>query len=362
MQAQSRSKKGFTLLELLVAMAVGLVILGAAVGIFTKGMDAVNRVTTRADMQANVRVGFNELSRDLYRAGTGIPFGGIPIPSASTGGTNPQYACDGGQCYLPGNNKLTQGTLFAVTPGNNVGPTSTETTDAITISYIDPTLNWTAYPTSTITSTNPITVTMPAATTPALNDPAFGLNVGDVFMLSNSNGQALGVVTGFNAPAKTITFATGDPLNINQPAAPAGNIPSIATVGTNPKTYPLTTLSRVIMATYFIQQVVGADGLPDFRLMRQIGARTPQPLAEHIQDLKFFYDLWSDNTGTLTVGSPDCIPTGAVPPTPAPGLIRKVSIRIAVRSIRADKFRVYDNMTYTSSIGPRNLSFHDRYK
>ena len=362
MPAHSRSKHGFTLIELMIAMAVGLVILGAAVGLFTKGADAVSRVTSRADMQANIRVGFNELTRDLYRAGTGIPFGGVPIPSAATGGTNPLFACDNLQCYLPGNNQMAQGYLFPVTPGNNVGPLTTETTDAITIAYIDPTLNWTAYTTSTITSTNPITVTMPVGTTPALNDPAFGLNIGDVMMLSNSNGQALGVVTGFNAGARTITFANGDPLNINQSAAPAGNIPSISTVGSNPKTYPLTTLSRVIMATYFIQTVVGVDGQPDSRLMRQIGARTPQPLAEHIQDLKFWYDLWNDTAGALTVASPDCVPTGAVPPTPAPSLIRKVDIKIAVRSTRSDKYGIYDNITYNTSVGPRNLSFHDRYK
>ena len=361
MQA-SHSKRGFTLIELMVAMAVALVVLGAAVGLYTKGMDTVNRVTSRADMQANVRVGFNELTRDLYRAGTGIPFGGIPIPSAATGGANPRFACDALQCYVPGNNTLSQGYLFAVTPGTNVGPLTTETTDAITVSYVDPTLNWTAYPTTTITSTNPITVTMPVGTTPVLNDPAFGLNIGDVLMLSNSNGQALGVVTAFSAAARTITFANGDPLRINQSTAPAGNIPSIATPGSNPKTYPPTTISRVVMATYYLQNVAGADGLPDWRLMRQIGARTPQPLAEHIQDLKFFYDLWSDAAGALTVGSPDCVPNGANPPTPAPGLIRKVSIRIAVRSIRRDKYNVYDSVSYTTSVGPRNLSFHDRYQ
>ena len=55
MQA-SHSKRGFTLIELMVAMAVALVVLGAAVGLYTKGMDTVNRVTSRADMQANVRV------------------------------------------------------------------------------------------------------------------------------------------------------------------------------------------------------------------------------------------------------------------------------------------------------------------
>jgi Tfp pilus assembly protein PilW len=359
MQASKHGSKGFTLLELMVAMATTLVVLGGVVALFTKGMDAVNRVTTRADIQANVRAGLNELSRDLYRAGTGIPFGGIPIPSAGTGGTNPRYACDFVQCYLPGNNSLTQGTLYPVGPGNNVGPTTTETTDAITVAYVDPTLDWSAYPTTNITSTNPITVTMPAGTTPALNDPAYGLQVGDVMMLSNSNGQAIGVVTGFSAAAGTITFAAADPLNMNQPLAPAGNIPAIAIAGSNPKTYPLTTVSRIIMATYFLQATVGADNRADSRLMRQIGAHTPQPLADHIQDLKLTYDLWSDVAGALTVASPTCIPTGGV--TPAPNMIRKVNIKLTGRSIRADKFGVYDNISFSTSVGPRNLSFHDRY-
>jgi prepilin-type N-terminal cleavage/methylation domain-containing protein len=354
-------QKGFSMVELLVAMAVTLVVMGAAVGLYLKSAQINIWLSQKAEMQSEIRAGSNQLARDLDQAGTGIPIGGLPIPSAATGGTNPQFACDSAQCYITPNNKLTLGTLYKVTPANSVGPTTSEATDAIIITYIDPALQgWTAYPTSVLADDG-TTLTMPAGTTPALNDPSVGLDIGDVLLLQNANGSALGVVTSFTAASGLIAFASADPLNINQPAAPVGNVKSLQTTpapaAPNPK-YPAVTVSRVMMITYFIQTVNTTDG-PDTRLMRQIGARTPTPVAEHIQDLKFTYDVFDSTTGTLTSNLPDAA-TGT-PPTPKPNQIRKINITITQRSPRRNAQGYYDATSLTTSVGPRNLSFQDRY-
>jgi hypothetical protein len=112
------------------------------------------------------------------------------------------------------------------------------------------------------------------------------------------------------------------------------------------------------MITYFIQIVPGPDG-NDSRLMRQIGARAPTPIAEHIEDLQLTYDVFDDTTGTLNTGLADAA-TGA-PPIPKPNQIRKINLILTARSPRRNAQGNYDRISFTTSLGPRNLSFHDRY-
>lgn len=344
-------QKGFTFVELMIAIAIMLVVMAAATSLYQKSVQVSTIVNQQAEMQGELRAAANQLARDLNQAGTGIPLGGIPIPSAASGGTDPQFACDSIRCYITAGNTFTQGVLYKVTPANGVGPNVVQVSDAIIITYTDPGLNWSAYPTQ-VGAANGSTITMPAGTTPALNAPDVGLNVGDVLMLQNANGAAAGVVTNFVAGTRVITFANLDPLNINQSGATAGNIKSLNVPAS------ATTVSRVMMITYFIQTIATPNG-PDTQLMRQIGARTPTPVAEHIEDLQFTYDVFDTNTSTLTAALPDAA-IGS-PAVAVPNQIRKVNITMSVRSPRPNAQGVYDHLSLTTSIGPRNLSFHDRY-
>jgi hypothetical protein len=196
---------------------------------------------------------------------------------------------------------------------------------------------------------------MPVATTPAVTDPALGITPGDVILLQNTHGSAIGVATA--VAGNTITFGL-DPLNINQLAAPSGNIKSLATPGSNPVTYPATQVSRLVMVTYFIQPVAGPNG-PDARLARQLGSHPPVPIAEHIEDLKFTYDVVDPTSNALTANSPDAV-TGN-PPSSQPGQIRKININLTAKAVRTEKGGDFQRVNLTTSIGPRNLSFRDRY-
>lgn len=358
-KANSPAARGVTFVELMVAIAVSLVVMAAAVSIYQKTVRSSDLVMQRMDIQLELRAAANEVARDFDQVGTGMPITGVPIPSATTGGSNPRFACDSSACYLTTNFTLNQGVLYKVVPANGAGPSTLQVTDAVVLTYLDPTLTWTAYPTQTLAS-NGNTLTMPVGTTPALNDPAVGLNVGDVLLLQNTNGSAVGVVTAFNGSTRVITFANGDPLNINQSGAAVGNIKALRynPLPGTPPYYPPVTVSRVTMITYFIRQVTTADGT-SFRLMRQVGARTPVPVAEHIEDLQLTYDLFDDATGTATANLPDAA-TGS-PATPKPNQIRKINVTITARSSRVNAQGQYDRLSYSTSLGPRNLSFRDRY-
>jgi hypothetical protein len=327
--------------------------------LYRKTVQVSTLVTQQSEMQNEIRAAMNQLARDLNQAGTAVPIAGVSIPSAATG-TNPKFACDfTPTCYITAGNFFTQGMLYKVNPANGVGPDVLRPTDAIIITYRDPALNWSAYPTQTGTTTGN-RITMPAGTTPPLNDPAVGLVVGDVLLLQNPNGSRVGVVTSFTAATRQINFANGDPLNMNQSAATGGNIKSLrySPVPAVAPFYPWITVSRIMMVTYFIQQIATPSG-QDTRLMRQVGAGTPLPVADHIEDLQFTYDVIDTDTSVPTTG----LESAAVgsPPTPVPNQIRKINITMTVRSPRPNAQGQYDHFTLTTSIGPRNLSFQPRY-
>ena len=66
-------EKGFSLIELMVAMTVTLIITGAVFQLVTAGKSAFRREPEMADRQQNIRVAMDLISQDVYRAGYGAP-------------------------------------------------------------------------------------------------------------------------------------------------------------------------------------------------------------------------------------------------------------------------------------------------
>src|SRR5579872_2740697 len=89
--------KGFSLIEVLVAMALGLVVVGAGVAMFKSATNVTQTTFSRSDMQQNARGALAIITRDLSQASIGIPQAGIALP---TGGPGPAIgACSAAQCY-----------------------------------------------------------------------------------------------------------------------------------------------------------------------------------------------------------------------------------------------------------------------
>src|ERR1700676_1197388 len=104
--AMQRSSKhldqGFTMIELLISLAVTMVVLGGAVLVFTNSVQSSTRSLKYSEIQTEARAALSQITRDLSQAGTGVPLNGIPIPSLLAGGINPNFACDTTQCYTGG--------------------------------------------------------------------------------------------------------------------------------------------------------------------------------------------------------------------------------------------------------------------
>jgi prepilin-type N-terminal cleavage/methylation domain-containing protein len=384
--------RGFTLVELMVAMVLTLILLGMAFNIFDKLNNAADLAGTMADVNENLRAGENMIARDLSTAGANIPLGGFPLPS---GGTPckpipvPLPAWLPAQVFNPacGNN------MNVITPGSGFGPTSGSggtkiPTDSVTLITVNPTSQLNEFQLSSI---SPITTTpgayccFPAGTTSVtitVNPGTNGGNLtaagssqvvpGQLIMLSNANTSVLLAVS--TVGATTITCTTGDaandPLGLNQFPLSA-NSPTAGTVAQLQTTaapaanfYPATYAYQINMTTYYLDN---ASRAPIWMLMKQVGtgapmtgapptvpSQPPQPVAMGINVLQFAYSL-----------SPPAVPTDPTRTFVAPytpNTIRKVNLWLTAM---ADHPNRKSGLYYTNSMGTsvtaQNLAYYNQY-
>lgn len=78
---------GFSLVELMIAMAVGLVVLGAMYSVFTIQNKTFGNQEEIVAMQQSVRAGMDMMTREIMMAGYN-PTGGTPKPEIVTAGAN----------------------------------------------------------------------------------------------------------------------------------------------------------------------------------------------------------------------------------------------------------------------------------
>jgi prepilin-type N-terminal cleavage/methylation domain-containing protein len=357
-----KREKGFSLIELLVAMAILLVVVSVATTAIIQAQHVSEAIALEANVQENLRAGMHFIVRDLTQAGEGIPAAGISIPNTAAGVSHiarpgtPAASIFQSQS-LPA---VSYTSLPPVIPGSQLGSVVTTqnasskailtggfNTDIITILYEDNTVvssaGGAAAPLLTATPVNqpvgppicngtitangssvtmdPACFTMPGGPTP--------IAVGNLILFHNINGTALEYVT--SIAGSTINFAAGDPAGLNQTGLPNGTVSNLSVAATP------TTISRVWMVTYYLD-VVTNPAKP--QLVRQVNypnypagaaANPPQQIGEVIENLGFSYDIVNtqDPTGTYPNGPGDA-PTALAPDTPF--AFRAVNVYLGGRS------------------------------
>ncbi|HLW88285.1 MAG TPA: hypothetical protein VKR57_07305 [Terriglobales bacterium] len=387
---------GFTFIELMTAMTLGLLVVAGAVKLFSQGVDATWVVSQRAEMQQDLRAVENMMTKDISLAGAGVAGGqGIALPSGT--GVTPIYGCDqsglASGCPPNGGVKYPCAsivgacipTLTGIIPGFALGikpPGSITVSDLITVAYSDTIFALNCYTVTFTAPGNVVTLTAPANPPPAscilppglafpqnIDNLAVGLQPGDLIFFQNAaKGPAIAEVTNVkgNAPGPwTVTFANGDPLQMNQSGA-TNDLTQISgftalggasTVGT--------VANRIFVITYYLKvnpDPTGATtGTPV--LMRQVNGHTAVPAAENVINTQFTYDTY-DSSGNLLNQLPD----GGESIGVSLNLIRKINIaHLTIRSqldgsrsalFATNGFQGYDVQT---SISARNLSYQNRY-
>ena len=343
MRQKALSSRGSSVLELTMSTLLTGVVLLAGGALFRPAIDVSHMVIQRAAMQQSARSAMDVISRDLRLAGNGIPGGGIQLP-AGAGSVPPKFACDSGSCYLTvSDNQYSNARLYALTTGDEMGEVVNGIlTDIVTVAYRDPNSNLDEYPLTEV-SVNGNQIRFDTSTSPAYDDPDTGVKSGDVLLLCNMNGCAAGAVTNVQAANGYVDLGA-DPLDINQPSAAFGNIASLMNPASEIRAF------RILVVTYYID----ASNPDALRLMRQVNAHPSQVAAFNVENLQLSYDIFDQNSSTVTNDLSDAGGT--------PNQIRKINLSLGARSPGEALFqRGYERLILTTSVSPRNLRFRDFY-
>ncbi len=365
---KKKSQQGFSLLEALVAMAVGLVVVGAGFMLFQQATNASKTTLSKTEMEQNGRAALNFMMQDVSVAATDYQQAGVGVPQ--TGSTMAVFGCTGCATSTFLNNQATP-----IMPYDKNSMSSSS--DTITVLYVDSTwpptaqtvvTNTTTTPPSATISSNGNQMTITTASFADANgvmrnyqDTLYGSKVGDVMLIWNPNGYALASVTAVGSGG--VLTLGADALHLNQTTATAANV---AALKGGASLYPASTAaSRVKIVTYFVTNTAGPDGVMNTAddipvLMRQVnGDATATEVADYVQNLQLTYDLYNPVSGVWQFAATGI--GGAAPTVSDPTQIRKINIALQMRSQNKNSSGVYDYVWASSSVSPRDLSFSDRY-
>ncbi len=142
-----------------------------------------------------------------------------------------------------------------------------------------------------------------------------------------------------------VTFAAGDPLRMNQPAAAAGSLGTIPVGSTG-------SANRINVISYYLDNTI----VPP-RLMRQISGHSPIPVAENVSFMQFTYDLFNFNTGSFLTEQAD----GGASQGLTPNQITKINIKHMSFASTLHGAPGYQGLDLQTSVSARDLTFKNNY-
>jgi hypothetical protein len=385
---------GFTLSEMLVSTAVLLLVTGTTLTTMKNAVMINDAAGQLGDSSQNIRAGTNLLIRDLMMAGRIFGAEGVAMPNGA--GVKAFYRP--GPLPAPGWPTTTSGLTFnlvttdiddtgntevntmnlpSITTGYQLGPmilgtTAAAATDVVTIMTVDEFVPTAYAPPQGVTATDATIATdgsnilMAATAAWMIGDTVNNtkaIQVGDLILFKNQNGNALKYVTRMDTTHIYFDNTSADPFGFNQAAA-SPNYPMLTLKGqtsfTNTPWSIYTSIFRAMMITYYVDNTT-TPGMP--RLTRQINNYAPTALAGVVEDLDLTYDLVDGVTNPAAVPSLPWTNNAVSPPVSYnSNQIRKVNLHVGVRSDQVSKpTQSYVRIHMNTSVDARSLATVDRY-
>lgn len=338
------SEKGFSLIELLVAMVLFTVVTGAVFGLVVVAKRSRSVVNEQVPLNKNARVALNLLGRDTYNAGYGYPLKNtvvLPDNRVST------------LLAIPVDIDTSRDTVPPVMSGNNVTlntftTTANTYTDQVTFLFKDSTFNLVGPVGSQVSQ--PLNINA-ATTTSGIDEiiPISGSNtacrVNDIYLVTGNTGSTLGVSTALSG-ANKVQFSNGDLLGFNQTGT-SGPLRGITTPAS---------MQRVLMVTYFVT--------PDGTLTRRDYANVlpavkwvDEPLVFGVEDFQIEYVMDDGTISNNPSAGPDQLPGTADDTQANLAAIRQVRFTIKVRTTESSAVGTPNRITMSSTFSTRNLGY-----
>jgi len=353
---------GFSLIEVLVSMAILTAVVGATLVGMANIMSANDVVIQTASMNNSLRTGMDLMIRDLLQVGSGLPSGHtVTIPNGA-GATQVNIPGPPGSAFQT---VLGDSTLPAVIPRPGGGPTINGVpTDVLTVLMADNT--FLSVGLTAVTST-----TVDIAAGPIIDSGPDRVSTGQLMMISKGAFTTLVQVTAVDTATRRLTFANGDSLNLNQTGAAAGNL--LALNAAAPANTPASTnITRVRMITYYLDATTDSRHP---RLTRRINNGHPTTfnnllgtaVAMDVENMQLTYDIsnGTNNPGNVKMAAADLLTSGACSPVAcAATQIRKVNIALSGRNknVGNNQKKLALRTTLQSQVALRGMAFVDRYR
>ncbi len=361
-------EKGFTLLELLIAMAIGAIVLLAAYNVFVSQQKSHKLQSELVDAQQNARSAFDLLTRELRLAGAGVQR--AILNSNITGGTTTSLSVVSATGFCNGE------VINIIAPTKSDAVTITGTlTDSCNPPFCQALpctgITLTSAPTNSYTyTTEDVSIFKEKITSATENSIAFRAPIYTketvLFRGANSGATTLYISNGASD-----NFSSGDTIFIDDgggrferlyqviqtssstcPATGNNNDCDTLTLNTNPpllNSYPIGSKVNTGVTT-----VTYAFDSPNDRITRDIGSGA-QPFAENIDYFQIKYYDGSNNPIPNPAPSPY---TGVSLTATERAKIRKVNIQIVAISSKDDtnytETGTYDDGTTYANRGSTN--------
>jgi type IV pilus assembly protein PilW len=354
---RSHGEKGFSLLELLIAMVIFLIVTGAIYGLMEVGRIDRNRSSRRSDVLKNARVAVHMIGRDALNAGLGYHRRGAVVPDnfLST------------RIGIPTDADSNRDMLTSVVAGddlftNNLSANTATRTDTIAFCYRDVDFN-----AGNVIGLQGVSAPSGSPTVARLtaNTPTGAAQAQpyDLYLIESDTSQVAIMGTTVNG-SNQIDAAPGDPLGLNQPLDGTGANGSVlrqctSSADQNCTTY-LASAKRFFLVSYKVK--------PDGTLVRTVfgnnrGAGVGQqivelPLAYNIEDFQIRYVL-SDGTvmSNPTVGI-DGIPGTIDDDMDKFNSIRQITVTVKVQSTEIDeRTGKPESITLNATFSTRNMGY-----
>lgn len=248
------AQAGFSLLEMVVAVAMFMIIVGSVYALLEVGRSDAFNTKERTETMQNSRIALNIIGRDAINAGVGY---------WKSGGRTPDGTLQRLLFLGPGETDGTYDLITPIVPGDNVRQIVVDgqnvATDAVTFVYQDDSFNGGA--SLQVTNVNPATnsVTVAPNNNACQNGNLF------VYVVDDGAQRALGSLTSING-VNGLSFGGVDPLGLN-----------ITGVGSSLQGFNNSaTLRRISWVTYFVN--------PNHVLVRRVYGDTASIVGEGVQN------------------------------------------------------------------------------
>jgi prepilin-type N-terminal cleavage/methylation domain-containing protein len=353
------NQRGFSILELMIALGVMLIIMASVVTLMKGGMRVSNTTFELTDAQESLRTAQEYINRDLVVAGDGLrSVPKVRVPSGFV--TNYLTLTPVTDVNDPGIIPLailtSDDNVPASTAVRNTSPAVTvrstpNVTDRMTMLALDRTFNPIALLSSaTAVNTSNVTISIAAA-------DLSKFTVGEIYFITSELGGAFGTITSITAasgatPPKLV-FASGDTYGLNNMSS-TGPLKAVSAGGTLP-----TSLMRMQIIHYFIN----SNGLLIRREFGVIGAGfTDSIVAEHVTNLQFRYVLDLTDAGGFVMQ-----PVRRLANSDQQDAVRQVEVTcsaetvhfVNTQNVNGSQAATRQEITMTTSTSVRNIQFRE---